>query len=250
MRMHHVNANRPRFARTAVLVLLALTACSSSAEPASGGLRVLFIGNSLTYVNDLPDMVARFAESTGGSLHIEVRDLSNPNYALEDHWLTTRTTDVLDKGGWDVVVLQQGPSSLPENQANLRYWAARFADRIRAQGGRPALFMVWPDDTRLAFFDAVRQSYAAAADTANADLYPAGEAWRAAWRQDSTLQLYGGDGYHPSFLGSYLAALTIYQGVTGRSPVGLPDLGILPEVAQILQQAAAEATETFGRRAK
>jgi hypothetical protein len=245
-----VNANRLPFARAAVLLLLALAGCGSSVKPTIGDLRVLFIGNSLTYANDLPDMIVRFAESTGGSLRIEVRDLSSPNHALEDHWRNTYIADVLDNGGWDVVVLQQGPSSLPENQANLRYWAARFADRIRAQGGRPALFMVWPDDTRLAFFDAVRESYTAAADTANADLYPAGEAWRAAWRADSTLPLYGSDGYHPSFLGSYLAALTIYQGVTGRSPVGLPDLGILPEVADILQQAAAEATETFGRRAK
>lgn len=245
-----MNANGRPFARSAVLLLLALTACGSSTEPAIGDLRVLFIGNSLTYANDLPDMLVRFAESTGGSLRIEVRDVSNGNYALEDHWLNTRTTDAVDEGGWDVVVLQQGPSSLPENQANLRYWAARFANRIRAQGGRPALFMVWPDDTRLAFFDAVRQSYTAAADTANADLYPAGEAWRAAWREDPTIPLYDSDGYHPAFLGSYLAALTIYQGVTGRSPVGLPDLGLLPETADLLQRAAAEATERFGRRAK
>jgi len=51
---------------------------------------------------------------------------------------------------------------------------------------------------------------------------PAGEAWRAAWRRDSTLALYGPDAFHPSILGTYVAALVIYGGLTGRSPLGLP----------------------------
>ncbi len=249
--MNVVNANRPALTRTSVLLLLALGGCGPSTEPASGTLRVLFIGNSLTYANDLPAMVAGLADGTAGAPHIEVRDVSNPNYALEDHWANSRTGNVLDEGGWDVVVLQQGPSSLPENQANLRFWAARFADRIRAQGGRPALYMVWPDSTRLAFFDAVRESYRAAADTADADLYPAGEAWRAAWREDPSLPLYDVDAYHPSMLGSYAAALTIYRGLTQRSVVGLPaPPGVSADVSALLQRAVEGATEAFGRQAK
>ena len=216
-----MNANRVRLARALVLLLLATAGCGSSTKPAEGALQVLFIGNSLTYVNSLPDMVAELSQTTQGVLSIDVTDVSKPNYALQDHWSDTRTMDVLDRGGWDVVVLQQGPSSLPENQVNLRDWAKQFADRIRAHGGRPALFMVWPDNTRLDFFDAVRESYDAAAQAADGDFYPAGEAWRAAWQEDPTLSLYGSDGYHPSLLGSYVAALTIYQGLTGRSPIGL-----------------------------
>jgi hypothetical protein len=179
-----------------------------------------------------------------------VRDVSNPNYALEDHWNDPRSMEALDEAGWDVVVLQQGPSSLPENQVNLAEYAGRFADRIRSQGGgRPALYMVWPDNTRLSFFDAVRQSYSNAADGADAAFYPAGEAWRAAWMVDPSLPLYDSDGYHPSIMGSYLAALTIYHGITQRSVIGLPAPdGIPDDVVPLLQQAAEQATEQFGRQ--
>ena len=49
-----------------------------------------------------------------------------------------------------------------------------------------------------------------------------GEAWRAAWRRDPGLELFGTDGFHPTELGSYLVALVMYQQLTGRSPEGLP----------------------------
>jgi hypothetical protein len=243
-----VNLDR-LFPASAAAALALFLGCGSSVDPAAGTLRVLFIGNSLTYVNDMPATVAALAESTAGDLRIEVRDVSNPNYALEDHWSDPRTVDALNEGGWDVVVLQQGPSSLPENQVNLRELATLFADRIRSLGSaRPALYMVWPDVTRLSFFDDVSQSYRNAAEAADAGLYPAGEAWRAAWNEDASLRLYGDDGYHPSVLGSYLAALTIYRGLTQRSVIGLPaPAGIPPDVAALLQRAAEQATAQFGR---
>ena len=40
---------------------------------------------------------------------------------------------------------------------------------------------------------------------------PAGQAWIHAWAQNPELQLYGSDGFHPSQLGSVVAALTIYR---------------------------------------
>jgi hypothetical protein len=232
--------------RACAALLLALAACGST-DPVTGTVRVLFIGNSLTYANDMPAMLVLLGQASS-EVALEVTDVSNPDYALEDHWNLPGTMDALNAGGWDVVILQQGPSSTPENRLNLQEWATRFAERIRSRGGRPALYMVWPDVTRLAFFDDVRESYQNAAETADADLYPVGEAWRAAWREDSSLALYDGDGYHPSLMGSYLAAITIYHGLTRRTVVGLPaPSGIPADVVPLLQRAAEEATAQFGR---
>jgi hypothetical protein len=233
--------------QTLLALSLILAGCGAPTQPPEGTLRVLFLGNSLTYVNDLPGMVAEIAAAAGGDVTIEVRDESQANFAIEDHWNRGASMSALGDGPWHVVVMQQGPSSLPENQAYLREWTVRMADRIRDRGARPGLYMVWPDDSRPQAFDAVSTAYREAAVAADAALYPAGEAWRAAWRADPTLALYGPDGFHPSELGTYLAALTIFHGVTGQSVVGLSTTHASPEVAELLQRAAEEAVGIFGR---
>ena len=93
-------------------------------------------------------------------------------------------------------------------------------------------------------------SYRLAAEDVGGILLPAGDAWVAAWRREPALRLYGPDGFHPTLLGSYLAALAIYGGLTQSSPVGLPARlqlrgGRTVEVpaadARVAQEAAAEA---------
>jgi hypothetical protein len=101
--------------------------------------------------------------------------------------------------------------------------------------------MVWPSTERFSDFDRVSESYRLAAEAIGGQLYPAGDAWRAAWRRNPELGLYGGDGFHPSTLGTYTAALTIVAVVYNRSPVGLPTLGIGTATAALLQESAAEA---------
>lgn len=236
-----------------------LASCSSSSPAApsqridpspSGGPvegRVLFIGNSLTQANDLPGMVERLSRQGGAPL--STGTVAVGGFSLEDHWNQGTVQRQIAEGGWSVVVLQQGPSSLPENQVNLRDWTARFDTAIRASRSRTALYMVWPESNRLEAFDAVSQSYARAAEGVGGMLCPVGEAWRAAWRRDPDVPLYGPDGFHPSPTGTYLAALVIYQQITGRSPVGLPPGAEMTAArALLLQEAAQEANAQFGRR--
>ena len=146
-------------------------------------------------------------------------------------------------------MLQQGPSSLPDSQVALREWTGRFDTIIRASGARTALYMVWPESNRREAFDAVSQSYARAAADVSGMLFPVGEAWRGAWRRDPEMPLYGPDGFHPTPTATYLAALVIYQQITGRSPVGLPAGTQMPaDRVRLLQDAAQEANAQFGRR--
>jgi hypothetical protein len=234
----------------AAVVLLA-SSCDAQTTSLDAGdpddLNVLFIGNSLTYTHDIPAMFERVAESEGVAVSHGV--VVFPGVALEDHWVLGDARNAIARGGWDVVVLQQGPSSLPENRAMLIEWSQRFAEEIRQAGGRPALYMVWPASDRSADFDAVSESYRQAAEAVDGILVPGGEAWRAAWRKDAGLRLYGPDGFHPSQMGSYLIALTMLEAITDRSSTRLPDLGLgIPiETRRLLADAAHEASQTFGR---
>ena len=236
-----------------LLALVALVASPSGAETAP--VRVLFVGNSLTYVNDLPAMAAWISRRGGESAGLAVESIAFANAGLQDHWKGEATARI-ERGGLDFVVLQQGPSSLPESRADLVAWTKRFAKRIRAAGARPVLYMVWPAAQHVESAPRVADSYRAAARAVDGLLAPAGEAWRAAWKLDPNLPLYGGDRFHPSALGTYLAALTLEAVLTGRQPyegaaaleVGGERLEIGPEFATHLARAAREAIAAEGAR--
>ena len=200
-------------------------ACCMSASVVVGAqtisnLRVLFIGNSLTSTNDLPAMVAALPCFANGRT-IEVQTVAGPDMSLSDHFKKGTARPILKSSRWDVVVLQQGPSTLPASRKELLESVRRFAPEIKASGGRPAMLAVWPSWQRRDDFDAVMESYRLAADAIDAMLLPVGEAWRAAWRRDPGLPLYSGDEIHPSPLGTYLGALVVCSAFGGRPPMEL-----------------------------
>jgi hypothetical protein len=223
-------------------VAIAALAAGRGARAEAQPFRVLFVGNSLTATNDLPAVVSGLARATGRSL--EYRTIAFGGYALEDHWARGDARAALASRSWDIVVLQQGPSALPESQINLREWASRFADEARAAGTRPALLTVWPESYRRGALRDVIASYRRAAAAARADLFPAGLAWRIAWGCRPGLALYGPDGFHPSALGTYAAALVLYGRLFKAPLVGIRapiPARVAPRTALLLEKAAARA---------
>src|ERR1700754_1130611 len=106
-------------------------------------LRVLFIGNSLTYSNDLPAIVQAMGAATL-QRPLVYKTIAFPNFSLEDHWNQKEARKAIANSAWDIVVMQQGPSASTEGRALLLEYARRFADEIRRAGGRPALYIAWP----------------------------------------------------------------------------------------------------------
>lgn len=245
--------------RAAVAFTIVLAGClggSKAFEPLpSGGHHVLFVGNSLTYVNDLPGTVAAIAESAGDT--IRVASAAGPNLALIDH--LTGSTDAVAKiaaGGWEFVVLQQGPTPAGICRDSLVLWTKLFEPHIRAVGAQPAVLMTWPGSTFQSLWDDVRVSFQNAASAANGTFMPAGEAWRSAWAADPSLALYGPDGFHPSELGTFLTALEVYERVTGHDARALPtrafangrEISVAASVIRMLQNAAHDANTRYPAR--
>jgi hypothetical protein len=251
-----INRAGNRFARLLALVLLLLVSGSVpvadlESHNSTAALRVLFIGNSLTYSNDLPSIVQAFAEAAAQKPAV-FKAVVFGGYSLEDHWNQGDSRAAIAKGGWDFVVLQQGPSASADGRKSLLDYARVFDREIRKVGATPALYMVWPSSNRQQDFDGVSRSYSLAAGEVKGLLLPAGDAWRIAWKLDSQLELYSPDGLHPTPTGSYLAALVIYAQLFKSSPVGLPAklklrpgarIEIPPERARLLQDAAGKAIE-------
>ena len=196
------------------VLLLSTAAGAWAASPPP--LRVLFVGNSLTYTNDLPAMFARIGALDGR--RIVTGTAASPNFSLEDHLVSKETAKAL-AGAWDVVVLQQGPSSLDSSRRGLIRDTRAIAGRIRAVGNaRIALLMAWPDRSRLAALERVAESYRLAAEAVGGTFLPAGLVLGSALRKDARPPLLLEDGFHPGPAGTWLAALAAYQGLVGPPP--------------------------------
>jgi len=235
---------RATISAVATVTLFAGTACASAnpTMPVFGpdDHSILFVGNSLTYTNDLPGMVITLARMVGDT-NLQAASVANPNFALEDHWHQGQVPGLLRERRWQHVVMQQGSSALPASQEHLKYWTERFAPLVRESGAEPVLLGVWPQQNRLFDFPNVATSYSRAAAAVDGLYAPAGDAWT---RYGDYNALYS-DGLHPSPRGTYLAALVILQRVRDirpdQLPPRIPGTNIAEADVRRLQQAAMES---------
>ncbi|RDB05432.1 SGNH/GDSL hydrolase family protein [Runella aurantiaca] len=203
--------------RSLVLLFTFFGGCTNATEITTkkSTLKILFVGNSLTYTNDLPQLVQEMGKHD--SVSIEYTTFLFPNYSLEDHWNEGKVQKEIETGRYDFVVAQQGPSALPESQVLLLEYARRLAEVCQKNNASMAIYMVWPSSTRFLDLDNVIYSYTQAAKQTQSLLCPAGLAWKYAWQSTPSLPLYGNDNFHPSMTGSLLAAFTVYGTLTHKA---------------------------------
>jgi hypothetical protein len=243
------------------ILLTALVFITSAVTvQAQDTLRVLFVGNSYTYTNDLPALFSNLAASGG---HPVVTAMSAPGgYTLEQHTTNITTLELINHGSWDYVVLQEQSQypTIPYYRYNSTYPSARLLDSmIVAQGARTAFFMTWGRKhggqqiingyysyAFANFFemqDTLAAAYAEIASELEATLCSIGLAWAQAVTLNPSADLWQTDGSHPTLEGSYLAACSFYATLFGASPAGLSYTGGLsPSEAAFLQYAAWLAT--------
>ena len=219
----------------------AFAACAWAQAPAAKTTRILFIGNSLTDTNDTPGRLEKLAKAMGRDAKVE--SVAFPQHSLVDHWTDGRALAAIKKGGWNFVVLQQGPSADPESRKELVQGVKQFAAPIREAGAQPALFMTWPASDRQKEFPGAIASYRAAAEANDAILIPVGEAWLRALSKDKRLKLYG-DTTHQSSLGSDLAVLTIYLVLFPAGPQEFTE-EFVAKAAKALEMPAATRDAFF-----
>ena len=215
---------RPVFLLLSLLLCLAVAprlaaSETGTSEPATStmapAVRVLFVGNSHTSTNNLPLVVARLARQQG--VELEVGMLAEPGHSLGDHLSGRRLPVALRTKEWDWVVMQQGPSSLPESRADLVRSATAIAVELHGRPTRIALLSVWPHRRYRASSLAAEASYRQAATAIDACVLPAATAWRFASTFEDAPRLYQRDQLHATRAGTVLTALTVLHGLVGES---------------------------------
>jgi len=221
--------------------------CATTACP-----RVLFIGNSYTYVNDLPGMFSALAAAGGHPIQTGME--ASGGWTLAQHLASTQTLDELHSSKWDYVVLQE-QSQVPSDERDrtqIMYPAARaLVQDIRQSGAQPIFFLTWahkdgwPEDN-LPDYESmqlqINQGYMTIANEMIAPVAPVGYAWLTAWLQDPQQALWQADGSHPSELGTYLAACVFYAVIFRQSPEANPYHAHLSSAAARSMQSLAAQT--------
>ena len=148
-------------------------------KPVSNSLKkevnILFIGNSLTYTNNLPVLVRKIAKKRG--VKVESKMIAFPNYAIEDHWNDGNVQKLITSIKYLYVILQQGPSSQTPGRNMLIESGKEFSALCAANETKLCYFMVWPALKFYQTFDGVIQNYRDAACINNALLLPVGQYW-------------------------------------------------------------------------
>lgn len=241
-----------------LIALILAAGCFHFTGSAQTTYRVLFLGNSYTYVNSLPVIAANLALAGGDSL---IHDSSTPGgYTLEAHSTNTNSLGKIALGTWDYVVLQdqsQRPSFSPGQVAQQVYpYAAILVDSIRSANPctEPVFYMTWGrkngDQANCANYPPIctyegmqtrlKTSYVQMANDNSCTVAPCGIGFWESRLQDPNLELYSADESHPSYAGSYLSACVFYATFFRKSPVGLNFYGSLDSMTATFLQNVAE----------
>ncbi len=228
---------------------------SFAKEP--GKVHVLFVGNSLTHVNDLPGMIVELAASR----HILVEyDMYAPGgYTLFQHASAPALRDKINKGIWDFVVLQeqsQRPAFMDQwLEAQVFVHARKLGQMIKAsnpqarvvfyvtmakKNGDPMNAVNIPETgTYEGMQKRINAGYVRMAEQNHGLLAPVGFVWKNVRVNRPEVNIYADD-THPNLAGTYLAACTFYSVLFKDSPMGLPHpKGIDDELAKYLQKMTA-----------
>jgi hypothetical protein len=233
----------------------ALDATDADAAPAP--LRVLFIGNSYTYVNDLPGMLTSIAASAGTSPTIATDEVVQGGATLSDHWDAGAAQARINERTWSHVVLQ-GQSLEPTYPGTgFAEPAVAFGQLAADAGARPTLFVTWaraPNDPSYNSYDMLNAdemqdvltgAYAGVAKQLPGSILSCvGEAFRTSLHDHPDIVLHQTDFSHPTVAGTYLAACTFYVALTG---VPVPAASAVPpgvssDDAELLRAVAMVGT--------
>ncbi len=216
--------------RTVISILVVLLATGlCAAEPASPEkkpkpIRILFIGNSYTTVNDLPGMLAAMSRKAKVDRPIETARSTRGGWTLQRHHDDERSTakTMIQDGPWDYIVLQE-QSQMPFLYPKVTHkYGVMLGKLIQAEETTPLFYMTWAREHQPENQAKIRDTYQGMGKQLNAPVAPVGLAWEAVLKGQVHVKLHQKDRSHPTTHGTYLSACVFFAMIYKQSPEGLP----------------------------
>lgn len=235
----------------AVIACLILSGCRLYEPPryqrlhlpaGSQTIRVLMIGDSLTYYNDLPGLLQQLSGKEAKPIYVE--QITTPGASLALQWNINHAQGRIAEGHWDYVVLQEYSRKPVTDPDDAMKYIRRFNDQITRGGAKTMLFENWTVRGKSDEYDALYDFYQNACDETAAAAAPIGTAWRNCREHHPKISLLLDD-RHPTDEGTYLAACVLYDVIYHKRASALrmdldgPDL---PRETKILLRRIADET--------
>jgi hypothetical protein len=216
--------------------------------------RLLFLGHSLTYYNDMPAMVAKMADSADSPIRYAITMSAFPNAGLDNHWNNRRTRELLAKGGWDRIIAQPERSYDPQGPDSRLYF---YANKLLVGTAKSTPAIVISQQPTETFYrqrnrttsrsedgEILQKNLRGLAIAIGADVIDVASVWDRVRLGTLPFPLYK-DGNHPSLEGSYLAALVIYANLShsGVNTVTYVPWGMSSDDAALLRNRVQEALD-------
>lgn len=239
-----------------VLILLGLVmnlcACSLNSDPKLTGSveKILFVGNSFTFVHGGVDMHLReLAASAIPPDSFQVDSKLIPGATLAVHYEQSDVREVIRDGFYDVVILQEDIPEITERSIEPFFEYARLLDQeIKETGSKTMFFMTWAyERLNWVTLEEIVEAHAYIGAELNATIAPVGVAFQRSLEKRSDMAMLLDDKEHESLHGTYLAACVIYSSLFQKSPVGLAYVptGVSIEESVFLQGIAWETVQEW-----
>lgn len=243
----------------------ATTAAPETTEPASestildknGKYNFLFIGNSYTHYNNMPEQIFAKILKAAGYTATVTRITKGGWYLIDSAKSTDEVGKQVDSAlkarDYDYIVLQEQSTCPASTPAKFYTGVRNLVEKVRADGATPILYGTWGRKeghsvlanngwTNESMTWMISAAYEAIGAELGVDVAYAGLAFYDVYTNNKNINLYDEDLTHPNATGSYLAAMTIFAKITGIDPTTVDyNANLTDEAAAILKEAARKA---------
>lgn len=217
----------------------------------------LFIGNSYTHYNDMPEQIfAKILEAAGYTA--TVTRITKGGWYLIDSAKSTdevgaKVESALKLRNYDYIILQEQSTCPAATPAKFYTGVRNLVEKVRADGATPILYGTWGRKEGHSVLESngwtnesmtwmISAAYQAIGEELGVDVAYAGLAFYDIYTNQKGINLYDEDLTHPNATGSYLAAMTIFAKITGVDPTTVDyNANLTDEAAAILKEAARKA---------
>lgn len=196
------------------------THASSDAKQST---KILFIGNSLTYGHDMPNLFVKIYRLLYSDAPLVVESAAGPSFTLKEHLSNNKTQEALGKDKWDYVILQEGTQPAYNRPHESLESFRRLLKITQAPGCKRLCVMIPADRGQFGWQARLSQFFRAIGKELNIPIVPLGDVCSFSQMRHTDLNLHNPDDHHLSQAGALLYACMVIRAVKPFAPAALQD---------------------------